>query len=694
MGPATRFYGYLREKNTGNGVAGKTIQLTVLGGGSAWTYTVTTSSAGYYELIYTNNNGIFTWAEARFNGDGFYLASQSERINSNAQPPIVVSRTYTSSAMTSSSTSSTTLTTTTSSSTSTFGTTATVTTPTTTTSTTTTTSGATTYTTTESSTVTTTTQTTNGPSYIIFVDPVDPGIIKAKNGITGKIDFSGTNAAGVLQRAIDALGSTGGLITLRSGTYVWESVPALPKDLPNWLKIVGESGTVIKLTAKGPRAFDFHKTADYDTFRNIWLEGFTVDCNNVGGQHHLVVGTYINGSPVSNINVDSLVVKNIKTINVPVDSTETNHRINVCINPERSAGSLTLSNILVEDCDFQGGNQGVVVGSSTTTTSVYIDNIRFNRVRHSLLNVQTSSFSSVHFHIGHKGRGGSCWVTDCYGEYSGDTGVEIDGMEDAIVQNVTIRDAKLPFFFTNFVAPVHPDAQRIIFDNCHSRIISLGKALQLCAFDFWNVNSVALGSIYLRGCSAYNENPTVAYVAGIRLEANDGCPLISVDGFRLDLRNIASSAGADRTLGVLIKGGNTVISLKNIYESFAGAVSGGAVDDYEALPVFITGTVTHLTVDGLTQAVDITGGPIISGISLGGTYDSCTLDGLIRDYKVLSFSAGGSKIWYGINLGSQLTINNYLRIEDCDFSTMTRGSEVHFERPQDRVYFSNTRWGV
>jgi hypothetical protein len=79
-GMATKFYGYLKEKDSGTPVAGKTVLVTILGGGSAWTYTVQTDNNGYYEQIYTNNNGIFTWAEARFNGEGMHLPSYSGRL--------------------------------------------------------------------------------------------------------------------------------------------------------------------------------------------------------------------------------------------------------------------------------------------------------------------------------------------------------------------------------------------------------------------------------------------------------------------------------------------------------------------------------------------------------------------------------------------------------------------------------------
>jgi len=52
-------------------------------------------------------------------------------------------------------------------------------------------------------------------SYIIFQEG---DYVKAKNGLTGQIEFSGTDAADVIQNAIDAL-PTGGLIFIRRGTY-------------------------------------------------------------------------------------------------------------------------------------------------------------------------------------------------------------------------------------------------------------------------------------------------------------------------------------------------------------------------------------------------------------------------------------------------------------------------------------------
>jgi parallel beta-helix repeat protein len=57
-------------------------------------------------------------------------------------------------------------------------------------------------------------------SYIIFKD--DEGIVYAKNGSTGAIDFKSTNASYVIQSAIDAL-TNGGKIFIKAGTYTLNS---------------------------------------------------------------------------------------------------------------------------------------------------------------------------------------------------------------------------------------------------------------------------------------------------------------------------------------------------------------------------------------------------------------------------------------------------------------------------------------
>ncbi len=54
-------------------------------------------------------------------------------------------------------------------------------------------------------------------SYIIFQDSEK---VYAKNGMTGKIEFHGSDASGVIQSVINALSTTGGKIFIKAGTYI------------------------------------------------------------------------------------------------------------------------------------------------------------------------------------------------------------------------------------------------------------------------------------------------------------------------------------------------------------------------------------------------------------------------------------------------------------------------------------------
>jgi len=75
-------------------------------------------------------------------------------------------------------------------------------------------------------------------SYIIFKDR---GLVKAKNGRTGQIEFSGTDASQVIQSAIDAL-PNGGKILIKDGIYVIKSSIRI---LNNNVQLWGESWNTI-----------------------------------------------------------------------------------------------------------------------------------------------------------------------------------------------------------------------------------------------------------------------------------------------------------------------------------------------------------------------------------------------------------------------------------------------------------------
>jgi len=62
-------------------------------------------------------------------------------------------------------------------------------------------------------------------SYVVFTDGFT---VYARNGMTGILDFSGNDAAMVIQAGIDTLGSNGGIILIKEGTYVISSTIKVP----------------------------------------------------------------------------------------------------------------------------------------------------------------------------------------------------------------------------------------------------------------------------------------------------------------------------------------------------------------------------------------------------------------------------------------------------------------------------------
>ena len=78
-------------------------------------------------------------------------------------------------------------------------------------------------------------------SYIVYTDGT---AIYAKNGRTGNIDFSGADAAAVINQAIAALGATGGTVALLEGQYDIAS----PINLASNVSLVGQgAGTVLRI---------------------------------------------------------------------------------------------------------------------------------------------------------------------------------------------------------------------------------------------------------------------------------------------------------------------------------------------------------------------------------------------------------------------------------------------------------------
>jgi len=94
--------------------------------------------------------------------------------------------------------------------------------------------------------------------YVVFKDG---DVIKVKSGKDGSIDFSGTDASTVIQNAIDALGTAGGSLFFKKGTYTLEPTKTKTLDgatgsftahiafsISSNISLVGEKGAVLEKT--------------------------------------------------------------------------------------------------------------------------------------------------------------------------------------------------------------------------------------------------------------------------------------------------------------------------------------------------------------------------------------------------------------------------------------------------------------
>lgn len=537
-------------------------------------------------------------------------------------------------------------------------------------------------------------------------------MIKAKNGITGKIDFSGTDAAAVLQRAIDALSGTGGSILLAQGTYVWQSVPALPRNLPYWLTITGENEVIIQLTSNGPRAFDFRKTADYDTFQNIRLENMTIDCNNVGGRDHVVLGTYQRNVVQSRINLQNIIIRNIVTKNVPVDphadspsSPLSSHRRNICLivnQPSVGEPQTVIRDIRIENCDLRGGNAGIEIagaGPDAVGLNIFIDGIYIYNCKHSMLSAQTLPFDSANFQVGSRGFGGYAHIARCYGEYSGDVGVEINAI-NALVENTIIRDAaQVAFYHTNYNRPQSGNKQLVVFENCLAQKIDLSSSLEGGG---WGVSShlnVGLGTLIIDHCDFQSSTSSFRTGEAVGVRPSSGMTALTINNFRSIIDGTSYSAPSENRINPVmigVTGGTVCTTLRNVELIVRGKRQPGA-GILLVRGIILQGEAT-IDLQDIRVDLQVMNMPAYSmcGIDVGGGVQA-TLHGTIQRFTVSCITDDASPAGIVIQGNATLTIDDQLLFKDCDFSAMTKGYEVRFARGnenKDRVYFSDIRWGT
>jgi hypothetical protein len=271
---------------------------------------------------------------------------------------------------------------------------------------------------------------------------------------------------------------------------------------------IDHQGAVLQLSSAAPRAYDWNKVADYDTFQNVTFLNTVVDVNNIGGRHHCLIGPWQNGSWQRKINLLNIHVLNTEIRNAPL-GTDPNVDFRIGVSLSMSASPATdsqctakrssVERIWSDGCLQLVNVQGAPVGAEATANTFH-DDITVEDVQHPLPTTPTAFNAGAHVMCGTKGKGGTLTIRNVVGTNSPDVGVEYDGWQNVTLDNIDIEDAyDACFYHANFNPPADVEAQIATHTNCVARRRNLndhGQGFLIIVPGFRSVTGVAATDIF------------------------------------------------------------------------------------------------------------------------------------------------------------------------------------------------------
>jgi hypothetical protein len=286
------------------------------------------------------------------------------------------------------------------------------------------------------------------------------------------------------EAAFNGIGPEGASIVFAPGHYREDAAVTLPVNLLGWVLVRGHGATV-QLTAAAPRFLTPNVTADHQTVRNIRIQDLAIDATLARGKNHVIFGDYVNGSTLNGfrrVNWDQIVVKRVRAYGLTVDPTTKTHLGGINLSSvqagDAESTANTSTNIYLEDVRIEGGNWGILVdgGGPGVHTNIDIDNVWLVRCWHSLMSRPSSSFPSSNFQVGERGRVGHVFVIDSYGQFSADSGLELNNTAHGLVTGTTIEDSLIGgFYYVNYTVP--GETPQVTWDRCRAAVTgSLGTS--------------------------------------------------------------------------------------------------------------------------------------------------------------------------------------------------------------------------
>lgn len=431
----------------------------------------------------------------------------------------------------------------------------------------------------------------------------------------------------------------GGRLVLNPRTYCWKTNPVIPTETQ--LAVFGW-GATIKLTGSAVTAWNLRGDDITKTFKNLRFEGFNVDANNQAnvGQEGAILSSFdeSTGNLGINANLDGLYVADIICTNLVEAAYDlsTNGSAGIALGSTTTASLITLENITIERVKIFGGRSGITItrqGIDPTNTNFYANNIVIRDCDHEISEAKSGYYSSANFMVGGGGLCGNVKIENCNGQYSGDVGVELDGVENGVIENCTIKDAyNVPYYITNYAAPTNRERQKITLSNIKSFTANsthVGPAVKVYNYD----SSYMVHECVVDGIVVNISGVTDTYLSGQIVQAV--CDIFTGNDFRITFDGLNDESGAFRFVKVRAQD----ISLRNV--DFDITFSTANASDCSARPIVLE-DFSKAKVENIAITADLNSGNTSTGIvsnlipvtigTIGSTtyesYDLIKIDGL------------------------------------------------------------------
>jgi len=316
-------------------------------------------------------------------------------------------------------------------------------------------------------------------SYIIFKSG---STIYAKNGTTGKVDYSGSDFKTVLQNVIDALPSSGGEIHFKAGTYELTPPITITKTTSFELLWSGEGeSTIIKITGAKDASNQVFRVTSTSNIGSWIIRNLAFDGDATG-----------RGTNATNESLFALAAKNVIFENVYF------YDVNLAaIYILAGSENWKLDNLRFEDCGY-----GIwALNPSSDIKSIKISNIEWNATTRGAIAINLDNPTGA-------GEIREITIVNMVAKHGSGFAIAL-----AKIKKVEVTNAYGAFFGGDSAFHIEDSSEDITFTNC------------IAENNTYNGFYVTNSQVKFIGCIARNNNYRGFYLT----TGSDGSELIACD---------------------------------------------------------------------------------------------------------------------------------------------------------------------